>query len=67
MPGLWRRPLEANRNDAGASNSPMLDAGNNLLTDEAAFVEIDAMELVHVAPVRKGVAIDEIHPAPRDA
>ena len=45
----------------------MLDARDNLLSDVAAFVEIDAVELVHVGLVRECVAIDEIETAARHA
>ncbi len=45
----------------------MLDARHDFLADIAAFVEIDAGELVHVGLVREGVAIDEIHAAARHA
>jgi len=40
---------------------------HHLLADIAAFVEIDAGELVHVGFVRKSVAIDEIGAAARHA
>src|SRR5262249_46332429 len=60
---LWRGAIEADRNNARAGNCAMLDAGNDLLTDKTAFVEVNAMELVHVALVWKGIAIDEIDAA----
>src|SRR5947209_4040563 len=43
----------------------MLHARHDLLADEAALVEIDAMELVHVGLMRKRIAIHEIKAAAR--
>ncbi len=45
----------------------MLDARHHFLADIAAFLEIDAAELVHVGIVREGVVIDEVEPAARHA
>ena len=45
----------------------MLDARDDLLADIAAFVEIDAAELVHVGFVRERVEIGEILAAARHA
>ena len=45
----------------------MLHARHHFLADEAALVEIDAAELVHVGLVREGVAVDEIAAAARHA
>ena len=45
----------------------MLDARDHLLPDEAALVEVDASELVHVGLVREGVAVHEIEAAARNA
>ena len=56
-----------NRHDAGSRGAAMLHARHHLLADVAAFVEIDAGELVHVGLVREGVAIDEVEPAARHA
>ena len=41
----------------------MLHPRDHLLADEAAFLEIDPMELVHVGFMREGVPIDEIEAA----
>ena len=38
-------------------------ARHHFLPDETAFLEIDAVELVHVGFMREGVAIDEIDAA----
>ena len=51
--GFRRRAVEGDRHDAGARGAAMLDARHDLLADEAALVEIDAAELVHVGFVRK--------------
>ena len=45
----------------------MLDARDHLLADEAALVEVDAAELVHVGLVRERIAIDEVEAAARHA
>ena len=39
----------------------------DLLADEAALVEVDAVKLIHVGFVREGVAIDEVGTAARHA
>src|SRR3979490_684893 len=41
----------------------MLHARHHLLSDVAAFVEIDAIQAVHVGLVRKRIAIHEVEPA----
>ena len=41
----------------------MLHARDHLLAHEAALVEIDPAELVHVRLVRKSIAVDEIEAA----
>ena len=48
-----RRTVEGDRHDAGARGAAMLHARHDLLADEAALVEIDAAELVHVGFVRE--------------
>ena len=65
--GFRRRAVEGDRHDAGARGAAMLDARHHFLADEAALVEIDAAELVHVGLVREGVAVDEIRAAARHA
>ena len=45
----------------------MGDARNHLLPDEAALVEIEARELVHVGLVRESIAVDKIDAAARNA
>ena len=65
--GAGREVVIDDRHDAAARAGAMLDARDHLLPDIAAFVEIDAGELVHVGLVREGVAIDEIHAAARHA
>src|SRR5262249_8880212 len=55
------------RYNAGAGFAAMLHARHDLLTDEAALVEIDAVELVHIGFVRKRVTINEIEAAARHA
>ena len=66
-PALGREAVVGDRHDAAARGAAMLDARHHLLADIAAFVEIDAGELVHVGLVRKGVAVDEVEPAARHA
>ena len=65
--GFRRRTVEGDRHDAGARGAAMLDARHHLLADEAALVEIDAAELVHVGLVRECVAVDEVRAAARHA
>src|SRR5262249_26851092 len=64
--GLRCEALESYADYAGSGGSAMLDARNHLLADEAALGKVDAAQLVHVALVRKCIAIDEIKPAARD-
>src|SRR6516164_10835354 len=64
--GLRREALESYADHASSSGPAMLDARNHLLADEAALGKVDAAQLVHVALVRKCIAIDEIKPAARD-
>ena len=63
--GLRRRPLEGDGNHARAGGAAVLDARDDLLADEAALGEIDALELIHVGLVREGIAVDEVGPAAR--
>ncbi len=65
--GAGREVVIDHRHHAAARAGAMLDARDHLLPDIAAFVEIDAGELVHVGLVRKGVAVDEIDAAARHA
>ena len=57
----------ADGHGAGARGAAVLHPRHHLLTDIAAFSEIDAGELVHVGLVREGVAVAEIDPAARHA
>ena len=59
-PERRRELVVGNRHDAAARGGAVLDARDDLLADIAALVEIDAVELVHVGFVRKGVAVDEV-------
>ncbi len=52
---------------AGARGAAVLHARDHLLADEAALVEVDAAELVHVGLVRERIAVDEVEAAARDA
>ena len=57
------RRREADRHDAFARGLPEVDAGHDLLSDVAALLEIDAVQMVEVGVVGKGVAVDEIDAA----
>ena len=54
-------------NDAIARGAAMLDPRNHFLPDEAAFPEIDAVQLVEIGVMREGVAVEKIHAALRHA
>jgi len=58
-----RRPVKGDRDDAGACGAAVLHARHDLLADKAAFLEIDAMELVHVGLMRKRIPVGEIEAA----
>ena len=55
-PERRRELVVSDRHDAAARAGAVLDAGDDLLADIAALVEIDAAELVHVGFVRERVA-----------
>ena len=65
--GVRPKTLIGDRNHAGAGDAAMLHARHHLLADEAALVEVDAVELVHVGLVRERIAIDEVEAAARHA
>src|SRR4029453_1602476 len=62
-----RKAVEGHGHHAAARGAAVLDARDHLLSDEAALVEIDAAELVHVGLMWKCIAVDEIEAAARDA
>ena len=67
VPASGAKPSKRDRHHARARGAAMLDARDHLLADEAALVEVDAAELVHVGLVRKGIAVNEIEAAARHA
>jgi hypothetical protein len=50
--GLGSKAVEAHGHHPRARRAAVLDARDHLLADEAALVEVDAAELVHVGLVR---------------
>src|SRR5262249_21731465 len=67
-PARGRRGLFVSEShDAATAVGALLDARNDLLADIAAFVEIDAVKLVHTGLVWERVAIDEVETATRHA
>src|SRR4029078_9930765 len=64
----YRRELfVSNRHDAAAGAGAVLDPRNDLLADIATFVEVAAVELVHVGFVRERGAIDKVEAPTRHA
>ena len=67
VPASGAKPSNAHGHYPRARGAAVFDARDHLLADEAALVEVDAAELVHVGLVRKGIAIDEVEAAARHA
>src|SRR4029078_13736669 len=63
--GTGSKFIVGDRNDTAARTGAVLDARNDFLSDVTAFVEVDAVELVHVGFVRESVGVHEIETAPR--
>src|SRR5262249_53761405 len=62
---LGRKAVEGQRHHAAARSAAVLDARDHLLSDETALVEVDAPQLVHVALMRKSIAVSEVEAAAR--
>ena len=67
VPAAGAEAVEAHRHHARARAAAVRHARDDLLADEAALVEIDAVKLIHVGLVREGIAVDEVEPAARHA
>ena len=67
VPASGAKPSKLDGHDARARGAAVLHARDHLLADEAALVEVDAAELVHVGLVRERIAVDEVEAAARHA
>src|SRR5579883_3438444 len=58
--GGRRSAIGGDRHHAAARGPAMLHARDHFLADEAALLEVDAAELVHIGFMREGIVVGEV-------